>query len=253
MRLTVVGCSGSHPGPESACSCYLVEHDGFRLVLDLGNGSLGPLQQFINPSQIDALYLSHMHGDHWLDLVPLAHVRRHQRDAEVRVLPVMAPVAERGRIAGAFGHPASELDDVFAFADPAEGMIGPFEVKLIRTVHPVETHAIRLTAGGKSLVYTADTGPFPELAGFAERADLLLAEAGFSDDYEHPPDMHLTGADAGRLAADADVRNLVITHVAPWDDADAAIATASRIFAGPSTLTHPGAVYDLSSARESAG
>ena len=253
MRLTVVGCSGSHPGPESACSCYLVEHDGFRLVLDLGNGSLGPLQRFIKPSQIDALYLSHMHGDHWLDLVPLAHVRRHQRDAEVRVLPVMAPVAERGRIAGAFGHPASELDDVFAFADPAEGMIGPFEVKLIRTVHPVETHAIRLTAGGRSLVYTADTGPFPELAGFADRADLLLAEAGFSEDYEHPPDMHLTGADAGKLAADANVRSLVITHVAPWDDPQTAIATASRNFAGPATLTHPGAVYDLSATDKSAG
>jgi ribonuclease BN (tRNA processing enzyme) len=253
MRLTVVGCSGSHPGPESACSCYLVEHDGFRLVLDLGNGSLGPLQRFIDPSEIDALYLSHLHGDHWLDLVPLAHVRRHQRDAEVRVLPVMAPVAERGRIAGAFGRPASELDDVFAFTDPAEGMIGPFEVKLIRTVHPVETHAIRLTAGGKSLVYTADTGPFPELAGFAHHADLLLAEAGFSEDYEHPPDMHLTGADAGRLAADAAVRNLVITHVAPWDEPMSALATASRIYRGPATLTHPGAVYDLSASRSNPG
>jgi ribonuclease BN (tRNA processing enzyme) len=253
MRLTVVGCSGSHPGPDSACSCYLVEHEGFRLVLDLGNGSLGPLQRFIDPSEIDALYLSHMHGDHWLDLVPLAHVRRHQRDVEVRVLPVMAPVAERGRIAGAFGQPASELDDVFAFTDPAEGMIGPFEVKLIRTVHPVETHAIRLTAGGKSLVYTADTGPFPELAGFADRADLLLAEAGFSDDYEHPPDMHLTGADAGRLAADAGVRNLVITHVAPWDDPVSALATASRIYEGPATLTHPGAVYDLSASPSTPG
>jgi ribonuclease BN (tRNA processing enzyme) len=253
MRLTVVGCSGSHPGPDSACSCYLVEHEGFRLVLDLGNGSLGPLQRFIDPSEIDALYLSHMHGDHWLDLVPLAHVRRHQRDVEVRVLPVMAPVAERGRIAGAFGQPASELDDVFAFTDPAEGMIGPFEVKLIRTVHPVETHAIRLTAGGKSLVYTADTGPFPELAGFADHADLLLAEAGFSDDYEHPPDMHLTGADAGRLAADAGVRNLVITHVAPWDDPVSALATASRIYEGPATLTHPGAVYDLSASPSTPG
>ena len=253
MRLTVVGCSGSHPGPESACSCYLVEHDGFRLVLDLGNGSLGPLQRFIKPSEMDALYLSHMHGDHWLDLVPLAHVRRHQRDAEVRVLPVMAPVAERGRIAGAFGHPASDLDDVFAFADPADGMIGPFDVTLIRTVHPVETHAIRLSAGGKTLVYTADTGPFAELADFAHDADLLLAEAGFSDDYEHPPDMHLTGADAGRLASDATVRSLVITHVAPWDDPVTALATASRTFGGPVTLTHPGAVYDLSAAHDVAG
>jgi ribonuclease BN (tRNA processing enzyme) len=245
MRLTVVGCSGSHPGPDSACSCYLVEHEGFRLVLDLGNGSLGPMQRFIDPSEIDALYLSHLHGDHWLDLVPLAHVRRHQPDAEVRVLPVMAPVAERGRIAGAFGRPASELDDVFAFTDPADGMIGPFEVTLIRTRHPVETHAIRLTAEGKSLVYTADTGPFAALAGFARGAELLLAEAGAAEDSEHRPAMHLTGTDAGRLAADADVGHLVVTHVAPWDDPLAALAAASALFVGPTTLARPGAVYDL--------
>lgn len=245
MRLTVVGCSGSHPGPDSACSCYLVEHDGFRLVLDLGNGSLGPLQRFIDPSEIDALYLSHLHGDHWLDLVPLAHVRRHQPDADVRVLPVMAPVAERGRIAGAFGRPASELDDVFAFADPADALIGPFTVKLIRTVHPVETHAIRLTAEGKSIVYTADTGPFAALAEFARGADLLLAEAGFDEGSDHPPAMHLTGADDGRLASDANVGQLVVTHVAPWDDPLAALAAASAIFVGPVTLARPGAVYDL--------
>ncbi|HEY3924572.1 MAG TPA: MBL fold metallo-hydrolase [Acidothermaceae bacterium] len=243
MRLTIVGCSGSHPGPESSCSCYLVEHEGFRLLLDLGNGSLGPLQRFINPNDIDAIYLSHLHGDHWLDLVPLAHVRRHPRDAEVRVLPVMAPVTERGRIAGAFGVPASDLDDIYAFEDPADGAIGPFDVKLIRTQHPVETHAIRLTAGGKTLVYTADTGPFDALSGFALGADLLLAEAGFADGM--PPKMHLRGMEGGRLAADADVGQLVITHVAPWDDSAAALAAAREMFVGSTTLAWPGAVYDV--------
>jgi ribonuclease BN (tRNA processing enzyme) len=245
MRLTVVGCSGSHPGPDAACACYLVEHDGFRLVLDLGNGSLGPLQRFIDPSEIDALYLSHLHGDHWLDLVPLAHVRRYQRDGEVRVLPVMAPVAERGRIAGAFGHPASALNDVYSFMDPADGVIGPFAINLIRTVHPVETHAIRVTVGGTSLVYTADTGPFPALAEFAYGADLLLAEAGFPDGRDNPPAMHLTGSDDGRLAAEAEVGQLVITHVAPWDEPLTALAIASDIFGGTTSLAYPGAVYEV--------
>lgn len=244
MRLTVVGCSGSHPGPNSACSCYLVEHAGFRLVLDLGNGSLGPLQKYLDPSLIDAVYLSHLHGDHWLDLVPLAHVRRHQPDAVRRVLPVMAPVAERGRIAGAFGRSATELADVFAFADPSDGVLGPFEIRLIRTAHPVETHAIRLTAQGKTLVYTADTGPFDALTDFARGADLLLAEAGASQG-SHQLGMHLTGADAGQLARDCDAGQLVVTHIAPWDDPAAARRAAASAFPGTTTLAVPGAAYDL--------
>ena len=44
MKLTVVGCAGSFPSASSTGSCYLVEHDGHRIVLDLGNGALGALQ-----------------------------------------------------------------------------------------------------------------------------------------------------------------------------------------------------------------
>jgi len=244
MQLTIVGCSGSHPGPDSACSCYLVEHDGFRLVLDLGNGSLGPLQKYLDPSTIDVVYLSHLHGDHWLDLVPLAHVRRHQPHAARRVLPVIAPVAERGRIAGAFGRPASELADVFSFQDPSDGVIGPFDVRLLRTSHPVETHAIRLTAQGKTLVYTADTAPFDALADFARGADLLLAEAGSADGASEVG-QHLTGTEAGELARDCGAAHLVVTHVAPWDDGAAALRAAATVFSGTTTLAVPGAVYDL--------
>jgi ribonuclease BN (tRNA processing enzyme) len=244
MRLTIVGCSGSHPGPDSACSCYLVEHDGFRLVLDLGSGSLGPLQKYLDPSAIDTVYLSHLHGDHWLDLVPLAHVRRHQPDAVRRVLPVIAPVAERGRIAGAFGRPTSELADVFAFEDPSDGVIGPFDVRLIRTSHPVETHAIRLTAEGKTLVYTADTAPFDALVDFARGADLVLAEAGSADGAQRFG-LHLTGTEAGQLARDCGAGQLVVTHVAPWDDGAAALRAAAAVFSGTTTLAVPGAEYDL--------
>ncbi len=245
MRLTVVGCAGSHPGPDAACSAYLVEHDGFRLLLDLGNGSLGPLQRYADPRAIDTLYLSHLHGDHWLDLIPLAHVRSHHPDGAAPVLPVVAPVAERGRIAGAFGRSASDLGGVFSFSDPANGAIGPFDVAVLRTKHSVETHAIRLTAQGKSLVYTADTGPFDELSHFAQGADVLLAEAGFPDGAPNPPAIHLTGREAGELARAAGAGLLVVTHVAPWDDDQRALEEASIASAGIATLARPGAVYDV--------
>ena len=97
-------------------------------------------------------------------------------------LPVYAPGAERDRITGAFG--GASLDDVFDFRPPADGVAGPFAVRVVRTAHPVETYAVRVETRGRALVYTSDTGWFAGLADFARAADLLLAEAGFADDAE---------------------------------------------------------------------
>ena len=109
MRLTVVGCSGSLPGPRSAASCYLVEHDGFALVLDLGSGALGPLQSLPRPADIDAVLLSHLHADHCLDLTGLLRVAAvhpgtspGSRCARLPV-PVHGPVGTGDRIAAAYG------------------------------------------------------------------------------------------------------------------------------------------------------
>lgn len=246
MQLTIVGCSGSHPGPAAACSSYLLTHDGFRLVLDLGNGALGPLQRHVDPRDVDALFLTHLHGDHWLDVVPLSHVRRHHPDGRVPpALPVIAPTSERARIFGAFGRSQPDLVPVFRFEEPGETSIGPFDVRVHRTRHPVEAYAIRLSAGGKTLVYTGDTGPFPDLGRFAEGADLLLAEAGFADGVDNPPDVHLTGRQAGALARDAAVGRLVVTHVAPWHDAHRQYEQARTSFGGSTHLATPGATFDV--------
>lgn len=242
----MVGCSGSHPGPDVACSSYLLEHDGFRLLIDLGNGALGPLQRFVDPRDIDAIFITHLHGDHWLDLIPYAHVRRHHPDGRVPP-PVLliTPIGERQRIAGGFGRPQDTLADVFRFDDPRDGPIGPFDLKVVRTRHPVETYAVRVSASGQSVVYTADTGPFAELASFASGVDLLLAEAGFVDDPRNPPDAHLTATEAGRLARDAGVGVLVVTHIAPWHDARRQHELARAAFGGRTELAVPGAIFDI--------
>ncbi len=246
MRITVVGCSGSHPGPDAACSSYLVEHDGFRLLIDLGNGALGPLQRYVDPRDLDAVFVSHLHADHWLDLVPYAHVRRHHPDGRVpSPVRLVAPVADRKRIAGAFGRPVEALADVFKFEEPHDTTIGPFDVKVTRTRHPVETYAARVSASAKTLVYTADTGPFDGLATFARGADVLLAEAGFVDGDDNPPDTHLTASDAGRVASAAGVGTLVVTHVAPWHDAGRQLERARTAFGGRAQLAVPGAMFDI--------
>lgn len=244
MQLTVIGCAGSHPGPDSACSSYLLAHEDFRLLIDLGNGALGELQKHVDPRDIDAIFITHLHGDHWLDLVSLANARTRHPDGWLPpAIPLFTPVAERARISSAFGKPIETLAEVFEFRDATDTTIGPFELTVLRTRHPVETYAVRVSASDKVLVYTADTGPFDELAAFARGADLLLAEAGFVDGADNPPDVHLTGSQAGRLARAAGAQRLVVTHVAPWHDADRQRDEAAAAFGGATDLAKPGRIF----------
>jgi ribonuclease BN (tRNA processing enzyme) len=246
MRLTVVGCAGSAPGPASAASCYLVEHDGFRLLLDLGNGAFGALQALADPATIDALFLSHLHADHCLDVAPFVVWHRYSGRAPSRHLPLYAPVAAERRLALAYDDDGEPLTDVFDFVPVGAGRLelGPFAAELARTAHPVECYAIRLTAGGRSLVYTGDTGASPAVVELARGADVLLAEAAHPDVPDLPPALHLTGREAGEHAVAADVDRLLLTHVPAWVDRDAQLADARAVFAA-SELVEPGATYDV--------
>ncbi len=241
----MVGCSGSGPGPTSAASCYLVEHDGFRVLLDLGSGAFGPLQALADPDTIDAVYLSHLHADHCLDVAPMVVWHRWSGRSSGRRVPLIAPAGAERRLAQVYDAGGSPLTDVFDFAvTPVSAILGPFTVRTARTAHPVECHAIRLTAHGSSLVYTGDTGPSQAVVGLAHRADVLLAEAAHPEEPGLPPALHLTGRQAGEHAAEAGVGRLLLTHVPAWVDGAEQLTAATAVF--PSAeLVHPGAQYDI--------
>ena len=248
MRLTVVGCSGSAPGPAGAASSYLVEHDGFRLLLDLGSGAFGPLQQHVDPADVDAVVLSHLHPDHCLDLTAMVVHRRHGVTRRLPALPLLGPAGTHDRLARAY-EPAGQggLRDVFdvTTVTPGERELGPFRLRFDRVNHPVETYAVRVRAAGRALVYTGDTGVSDALVGLASGADVLLSEASFADGDPHPADLHLTGRQAGEHAAKAGVGRLLLTHVPPWEPADRIAAEAAAAFDGPSELVAAGSRYDL--------
>jgi ribonuclease BN (tRNA processing enzyme) len=233
MQLTVLGCAGTFPGPESPCSGYLVEHDGFHLLVDLGAGALGPLQRHIGLLDVDAVYLSHLHTDHCIDLVAYSYARRFHPDGCPPPLPVYGPAGTAGRICAAFETaPPHGLSDVFDFREVAVGelQIGPFTVRSVLSNHPIECHALRLEAGGRSLTYSGDTGVCDELVELAGGTDVFLCEASWPHSDDNPQGVHLSGRQAGEHAARAGVGRLVLTHMVAWADVDAIVEEARTAF-----------------------
>jgi ribonuclease BN (tRNA processing enzyme) len=246
MKLTVVGCSGSGPGPRSPASCYLVEHDGFRLLLDLGNGAFGALQGLADPDSIDAVFLSHLHADHCLDVAPFVVWHRYSGRSSRRRIPLFAPAGADTRLALAYDGADASLTDVFDFVvvTPGALTIGPFAVETARTAHPVECHAVRLTAGGRSLVYTGDTGASERVIDLARGADVLLAEASHPPGPDLPTGLHLTAREAGEHASAAGVGRLLLTHVPTWVDEIGQLFAASAVFS-ETELVRSGASYEI--------
>jgi ribonuclease BN (tRNA processing enzyme) len=252
MRLTIVGCSGSYPGPESAASCYLVEapHDGrtYRLLLDLGNGALGALQRHIDPLDVDAVALSHLHADHFFDLASMYVYRRYHPKAPHPRIPVFGPDETARRLARAYGLPEDPgMTGEFAFTTWPDGELelGPFRIRVRRMVHPVETYGMRISADGSVLAYSGDTGPCAALESLADGADVLLAEAAFVESVEHPDDLHLTGRDAAEHATRAGAGRLLLTHIPPWHDSDEVLSDARPAYDGPLEIVAAGATYDF--------
>ena len=184
VLLTIIGCSGSFPGPDSPASCYLVEADGFRLLLDLGNGALGALQRYAGLYDIDAICLSHLHADHCLDLCSYAVARYHHPAGPRPAIPVYGPAGTADRMIACYGSQGSAaMTESFDFATLAPGTIeiGPLRVTAGHMNHPVETFGFRLEHAGQALAYSADTGESATLEDLARDADLLLCEASFLD------------------------------------------------------------------------
>lgn len=252
MRLTIVGCSGSYPGPDAAASCYLVEAEEagrtWRILLDLGSGALGALQRFADPETIDAVFISHLHADHCLDLCGYYVLRKYHPQGHRGQVPVYGPQGIAGRIERAYDLPPGGMAAEFDFRHLEAGQpvtIGPLSIAPIPVAHPVEAYGLRVSHDGRSIAYTGDTGWCPALTELAGGTDLLLAEASFQSGAANPVGIHLTGAECGELAEVAGVGALVLTHIPPWYDAAIAAEEARARFAGPIAVARPGLSFEV--------
>ena len=251
MRLTVIGASGSYPGPDSPASCYLLEAEQegrtWRVLVDLGSGALGVLQRHIDPVTVDAVLLSHLHADHCLDLCGFYVLRKYHPSGAQPRIPVWGPAGTDVRLAKAYDLDEDPgMNEEFDFR-PYAGVIhiGPFTVTAVEVAHPVTAYGLRIECEGRTLAYSGDTGTCSALVATARDADFFLCEASFVESHTNPPNLHLTGAEAGRMATEAAARRLVLTHVPPWHDAQVMLREAAETYDGPLELAVPGQTYEI--------
>lgn len=252
MRVHVIGCSGSFAGPDSAASSYLIEHEDsagrvWRVLLDLGSGAFGPLQNVIDPAELDAVIISHLHPDHYLDITGLEVFWAYHSRRDLGKLPIHAPAPLPGRIAGVLGREGMIPDgvstapfDFHVLGDGHRFSVGPLEVETRAVVHPVEAYGFRIVADGATLAYSGDTDSCEALDELARDADLFLCEAGYIEGRDdHFTGVHLTGRRAGETAARAGVRRLALTHIPAWTDPETPLAEARAVHDGPITMVRP--------------
>ncbi|MFG1868082.1 MBL fold metallo-hydrolase [Micromonospora arborensis] len=246
MRVVVLGGLGGWPSASQGCAGFLIEHQGFRLLVDPGYATLQPLLTRLSAAAVDAVYVSHGHPDHCADLEPLLRARV-LADRSVPALPVYAPTGSLDALL-AIDEPGL-IDPAYRLHGftPGDGFdIGPYAVRTWSLPHWVPNAGLRLSVGGTVLAYTGDTGPSPALVELARDADLLIADATYVDQM---PDRQVgflsSAAEVGRYATAARTKEVLLTHLWPGTSPDAAVAAARRAFRGPVGVARPGLVVDV--------
>src|SRR3954467_4160697 len=264
MRLTVLGKSPSWQDADGACSGYLIEEGDTCLLMDCGNGVFSKLRRYRDYGSVNAVVISHLHADHFLDLVPFSYaltyapkrqpvpIQRWPGDPTPRTPRLICPPGSRDtfrRIVGAWGNEdlienAFELEE-YGVDDTPE--VGGLRFSFQTVPHFTETFAINIQSenGGGKLAFGADSRPTAELVEFAKDCDLLLIEATLPRPERSGQRGHLTPREAGEHAKAAAAKRVVITHISDELDALWARQEAADAFGGPVELAHEGAVYQL--------
>jgi ribonuclease BN (tRNA processing enzyme) len=248
VQLIVLGSSGSWPSRSRATSGYLLTHDGFNLWVDVGTGTLARLQEHVSHVEVHAVLISHAHPDHYVDLHTLFYARFFHPEP-LPPLPLFLPSGAFDRITCAVGEgTAAAMRETFDVqeVDPGASFdIGPFRLFSRPMRHTVPTLGLRLEADGEVMAYTADTAPTEEIEAIARASDLLLAEATYLEVDERAP-LHLSARQAGEFAARSASGRLVLTHIWPTVDPEAARAQAMETFGGQVTVAVDGLRLGLS-------
>ena len=252
MRITVLGKSPAWQDAGGACSGYLVEADGARLLLDCGNGVFAKLRAACDFTTVHTVVISHLHADHFFDLIPYAYALAYSEQARAAgTRPALyAPPGAREvfrRVTGAWdAEPLiEEAFDLHEYDPAAELDLGALRVRFHEVPHFIRTHAVQIRDASGSFTFGADCSPNEAVVEFARDTDLLMLEATIERPEENGHRGHLTAAEAGEHGQRSGARRLVLTHISADLDGARACAEAERTFGGPVELAREGAVYEL--------
>ncbi len=244
MKLIILGSSASYALPGEATAGYLIQSKGQSIAIDMGSGSLSNLFRFQDPADLEALILSHLHADHFADIYPFRLYLNFERPQ--KKMTVYAPKEAPEQLSSVLSERGKEIfKRKLNFKGIKEGVhrIGNFKVTFANMVHDIDSFAIKVEMGSKSLVYTSDTAYNDKLAKLAEGADLLLAEATLNVKVKDV--RHMTAYEAGQLAKDAGVKKLVLTHVWPTFKDKNTKAEAASKFSGKIEIAVANKVFNI--------
>jgi ribonuclease BN (tRNA processing enzyme) len=249
LTLTVLGTSAPFPVLGNACSGYLVRYGDSTLWLDAGPGTLMELQRHVTLENLSALWISHVHADHFGDLPALYYAYAFGDVSRETKLPVIGPSGWAQRVSAfvtnEVPHDMSTVFQVLEHDVDELANVGEMLIRGQLVQHNAPSYAVRIEASGRSVVYSGDTGVCPELTELATDADLLLCEVGCEDQRDDRRRVHCTPEDAGQVADDAGVAQLVLTHLAPGLTGDDALSRAAALYDGPITLARTNSTINI--------
>ncbi len=252
MDLTVIGAGPSYTDrPGATGAAYLLTRGDHALLLDLGQGSFTRLAGLLDPADLDAVVISHLHPDHFIDLVPLRIYLRWEPPRGRRVR-VVGPAGLADRLDALHAEPgftAAALD-VETLAEGAIAVGGPdgFAVEARHVTHQHPSFGFRVTRAdgtGPGLVYSGDCGRAADLEALIRPGDVLLSEVSFGTGPVPPDAQHLDGPAVGDLAARTGVGRVLLTHLQMGFDRDATVASVQARYDGPVDLVDPGMRFTL--------
>jgi ribonuclease BN (tRNA processing enzyme) len=240
IRWTTLG-NAPFPRPDDPCSGYLLQAGDANVLVDVGGGAVAALQRYIRLEDLHAVWISHLHADHFSDM-PLLYYAFAFSETPLRKIPVLGPVgwAERAEafVKSSVDHKMKSLFQVVELRDRGIAEIGDLRIQARVVEHGVPAFGLTARFGDRRLAYTGDSGPCENLVTLAKGARVLVAEC-FSREIEIPS-VHLSPEDAGLLAAQAAVARLVLTHLGPTLQEDEAVERAGSTFNGAIEVAHPG-------------
>ena len=240
MEVTILGTSAAFPTPKRACSSYLITEGRINLLLDLGASSFRNLAVYARPETLDALIITHLHQDHFLDLFPLYYYLKYEAEAEKK-LAVYAPPGSSSRLGCLLGRDGERsLSEVFEFFDIEEGAVtlDRLSIAFAKVKHLEPTFGVAVSAGGRKLAYSSDSGYSPSLISLAAGADLFICEATLMEPVSGLD--HLTAEEAGRVASAASAKRLLLTHIWPSIDPESSRLIAEEHFVSEVLLAEEG-------------